>query len=151
MMSIDNQLIRYQGGCLCGEIRYSVGNLGRHMGHCHCSMCRKFHGAAFATFGEASKEQFQWLSGESFLKTYVASNGTKRTFCSHCGSSLLFKSPNMPSDIVEFSLGTLDTDIPYKPDAHIFIENKACWYEIEQPLPQYAQGRDSSRVDAGNN
>lgn len=151
MVVVGDQLINYQGSCLCGEVRYSVESIGPNMGHCHCSMCRKFHGAAFATFGEAAKDQFRWLSGESLLKAYVAPNGTKRTFCSNCGSSLMFKSPNMPDDIVEFSLGTLDTDIPHKPDVHIFIENKACWYEPDQLLPRYAQGRNSSRVDTDNN
>ncbi len=38
------------------------------MAHCHCSMCRKFHGAAFSTYGEAKIENFKWLQGEGFLK-----------------------------------------------------------------------------------
>ena len=45
----------YKGLCLCGSIKYAVDKIEPKMGHCHCSMCRKFHGAAFATFGEAKR------------------------------------------------------------------------------------------------
>lgn len=35
-------------GCLCGAIRYEVDVPLTDVGNCHCSMCRRFHGAAFA-------------------------------------------------------------------------------------------------------
>jgi len=109
----------YQGSCLCGSIKYEVKKIGSRMAHCHCSMCRKFHGAAFATFGEAKKENFRWLQGEELLATYVADNGTARSFCSKCGSSMTFKPSSGHEDLVQFSLGTLDSDIEHRPDAHI--------------------------------
>jgi len=33
--------------------------------------------------------------------------------------------------VVEFHLGTLDTDISHRPDVHIFAAYKANWNEIE--------------------
>jgi len=135
----------YTGQCLCGEIQYSVDALEAKMGHCHCSMCRKFHGAAFATFGEARAENFHWLSGESLLKAYRAPNGTQRKFCSACGSSLIFEEANTSGEIVEFSLGTLDAPIPSAPDVHIFVGSKASWYSVNDDLPCFSEGRDSQR------
>ena len=41
-----------QGGCLCGGIRYEVSGPLTDVGNCHCSMCRRFHGAAFATYAK---------------------------------------------------------------------------------------------------
>lgn len=137
----------YQGSCLCGQVRYSVDQIDERMGHCHCSMCRKFHGAAFATFGETTQAHFRWLTGEEYLVVYKADNATERTFCSVCGSSLIFKAPSMPDDIVEFSLGTLDSDIPHRPDVHIFMGSKACWYEADQKLPQFSEGRNNPAMD----
>ena len=84
----------YQGSCLCNKIRFEVDEFIPNTGNCHCSMCRKFHGAAFATLAEAWRKHFRWLSGEDSLKAYTASNGTTRLFCNHCGSSLMFSSPN---------------------------------------------------------
>ena len=41
-----------KGQCLCGSIQYEIDKVEPKMAHCHCSMCRKFHGAAFSTFAE---------------------------------------------------------------------------------------------------
>ncbi|NJN39037.1 MAG: hypothetical protein HC772_19095 [Leptolyngbyaceae cyanobacterium CRU_2_3] len=35
--------------------------------HCHCSTCRKIHGAAFGTFGHAEAKGFCWTQGEQLL------------------------------------------------------------------------------------
>ena len=131
----------YAGECLCGSIQYKVDKILPRMGHCHCSMCRKFHGASFATFGEAKKEHFHWVKGLEFLKSYQAENGTIRQFCEKCGSSLIFKPANDKDEVVEFTLGTLNDDIEQKPDAHIFVGFKANWVEICDDLPQFYEGR----------
>lgn len=137
---------KMQGQCLCGMIRYEVAKLEQRMGHCHCSMCRKFHGAAFATLGEAKAHNFKWISGESHLKSYLAPNGTTRKFCENCGSSLIFAPSNDPGELIEFALGTLDSDIDIKPDAHIYTAYKAQWFEISDNLPSYSEGRDSDET-----
>lgn len=131
-----------QGSCLCGKVRYQVMDISPQMGHCHCQMCRKFHGAAFSTFGEVSVENFEWLQGESLIKSYQAGNGTVRKFCNECGSSLVFIPSSDPGEVIEFTLGTLDSDIEQTPDAHIFIANKANWFQPSDDLPQYEQTRN---------
>ena len=51
------------GACLCGAVRYEIdGSLPRLI-HCHCSTCRKHHGAPFATIVEVSEVNFRWISG----------------------------------------------------------------------------------------
>jgi len=104
-------------------------------------MCRKFHGAAFATLGEAPVADFKWTKGETDIKSYQAENGTVRKFCNQCGSSLIFVPSNDTGEVVEFSLGTLDTPISERPDVHIFVDSKADWYEVEDSLPQCKTGR----------
>ena len=131
----------YKGQCLCGQVQYQVDKIEPRMGHCHCQMCRKFHGAAFATFAEAKIENFHWLKGESLLKTYKGHNNTLRKFCSHCGSSMIFVPSNDDGKLIEFSLGTLDSGINNKPDAHIFTQFKSSWYDINDTLPQFKKGR----------
>ena len=130
------------GQCLCGQIKYQVNHIEPNLGHCHCKMCRKFHGAAFATIAEAKIENFHWLKGEGLLKSYFAKNNTERKFCSVCGSSMIFVPSNDKGELIEFALGTLDADIDIKPDVHIFTQSKASWYEITDGLPQFLRGRD---------
>ncbi|MCW8906350.1 MAG: GFA family protein [Sedimenticola sp.] len=136
-----------QGECLCGGIRYEVDRIGSRMAHCHCSMCRKFHGAAYATFGEAKREAFRWLQGEALLKHYRAPNGTLRSFCGRCGSSLTFAPTNDNGELVQFTLGTLIDPPMLSPDAHIYVGSKAGWDRITDHLPCYEAGRDTPRID----
>lgn len=133
----------YRGSCLCGALRFEVDEIQARMAHCHCSMCRKFHGAAFSTYGEALNQHFRWLSNTNQLVTYTSENGSKRQFCRQCGSSLGFIHSDSDGSVVEFALGALDCDIPIKPDAHLFTENQVCWHSILDELPQHKRDRDS--------
>lgn len=136
----------YRGQCLCGAVKYEVGAFGARMAHCHCSMCRKFHGSAFATYGEVKASEFRWLQGEHELESYTADNGTTRCFCRICGSSMTFSSAAHPEEMVEIALGTLDSNLDMSPDAHVFVGSKASWSEILDDLPQYVEGRRSQRL-----
>lgn len=137
----------YTGQCLCGQVSYAIEGFEPNVAHCHCSMCRKFHGAAFTTFGSVRKERFRWISGEHLLKGYRAPNGTVRKFCSHCGSSMVFVPAAGDGGLVEIALGTLDSDLDFVPDAHIFVGSKANWDVPCDDLPKYVDDRGSERVD----
>jgi hypothetical protein len=134
----------YRGSCLCGAIQYEVDIIEPRMAHCHCTMCRKFHGAAFASFAEAKADNFRWLQGEEQLLAYTGNNNSIRRFCKTCGSSMTFQPSFDNGGLIEFTLGTLDSDINDKPDAHIFLNYKANWYDAHDELPKYAEGRIES-------
>jgi len=72
---------RYTGSCLCGQVTFDATGFSNEVAACHCTMCRKFHGAAFGTLVEV--EGLRWNSGKELLKDYQGSNGTVRTFCSN--------------------------------------------------------------------
>ena len=136
----------YRGSCLCGVVRFEVDEFLPQIAHCHCSMCRKFHGAAYATIAGVDRSKFRWVEGEEALTGYTAENGTTRTFCHHCGASLSFSSPRAPEGIIEIALGALDGDVPVEPDAHIFVGSRANWTVFNDDLPLYEEGRDSAKV-----
>lgn len=140
-----------KGSCLCGSITYSVSKFEPMIGHCHCRMCRKFHGAAFSTFASVKFENFKWLSGESLLQSYQANNNTIRQFCKQCGSSLTFSSSISDFDnTIEIALATLDDDVKLSPDAHIFMDSKVDWYSPNDNLPCFRQYRDSEKITAND-
>lgn len=139
----------YRGSCLCGTTRFEIDEFHPQAAHCHCSMCRKFHGAAFATIAGVPRSSFRWVAGEDALKGYTADNGTTRTFCRYCGSSLMFSSPRAREDVVEIALGALDDDVPVEPSAHIFVGSAANWTVFGDDLPKYAEVRGSARVPPG--
>jgi hypothetical protein len=126
-----------RGSCLCGTLKYEVDGPFSMMMSCHCSMCRKAHGAPFATFVSAPIGGFRWLSGEKELKHYASSPGGQRSFCPTCGSAgpMLMKERGL----VIVPAGHLDGDPGIRPQAHMFVGSKAPWYTIADPLPQHEQ------------
>jgi hypothetical protein len=130
------------GSCLCGGVKFEIhGKLGRSS-HCHCSMCRKAHGAAFGTYAEVRVADFRIVSGEELILRYRSSPGVERTFCSRCGATLQFLSTKRP-DIVDVALGVLDDDPGIRVPHHIFVASKAPWVEITDGLPQYPESSKS--------
>lgn len=130
------------GSCLCGKITFSVDELLPVIGHCHCTMCRKFHGAAFSTFAEVKNDHFHWLSGENLISSYKAANGSVRKFCQCCGSSLIFESKyNRNDQTTEIALAAFDSLEHVEPNAHIYTESKVDWLELNDGIEQFSTYR----------
>ena len=56
----------YKGSCLCGEVKYRILSEPAKVSHCHCTMCQKQHGAAFATYASVKKEALEYTQGQYF-------------------------------------------------------------------------------------
>jgi catechol 2,3-dioxygenase-like lactoylglutathione lyase family enzyme len=125
-----------QGSCLCGAIRYEASDAGLAV-HCHCSRCRKWHGAAFASVVRVPTEAFRITTGAESLGRYGSSAGVERCFCKICGSSLFTLRPDLGR--VHVRLGTIDGDPGVRPSQHIFVGSKASWFEITDSLPQHEE------------
>jgi hypothetical protein len=126
--------VAIRGSCLCGAVIYEItGSLGA-TGHCHCSKCRKSHGAAFATWAIVNPDQFRWTSGVEFVEAYESSTGRERCFYTKCGSPFVATHSGKVREVV---LGTIDGDPGVRPGEHIFVGSKAPWYEIADALPQF--------------
>jgi hypothetical protein len=137
-----------RGSCLCGGVKFEItGPLLRPL-NCHCSLCRKQHGAAFRSRARVRRSDFKWIQGEELVTYYEATRGYRRGFCRVCGSPILNRaephSPvaeSHPQSLDEFgiALGTLDDDPGIRPESHIFVGSKASWFEITDDLPQFTE------------
>lgn len=126
-----------KGRCECGAVRYQIDGEIDDYSHCHCSQCRRLHGAAFGSYGGVARSGFRWTSGEDQLTVYASSAKNDRYFCRRCGSKLLV-APNPEPDVYYVTMGTMDGDPPRPPGYHIYVGSKADWYDITDDLPQYA-------------
>ena len=125
---------RLTGRCLCEGIAYEIsGELGPIF-NCHCSKCRRWHGAAFRTRASIKRQQFRWLQGEDLLARYESSPGNNKHFCSRCGSNLISTYDDYP-DVIGIPLGGLEQDPGVRPQAHIFTASKSPWVELDDDLP----------------
>lgn len=125
-----------RGSCLCGQVRYEISGPLLNVDHCHCSMCRRQHGAAFATYADCDPDDFCWIAGEELVKIYETSPGGGWCFCRECGSTL---AGTDNGKVTSITLGTIEGDPGVKPESHIFVGSKARWYEITDALPQFEE------------
>ena len=128
-----------KGSCLCGAVRYEVTGIPTAFDLDHCSRCRKSSGSAFKAELVFKAAGFEWIGGQSLVKTYEASvrrrpPGYRRTFCAVCGGPV----PTVDGDIVNVPAGTLDDDPGLRPQRHIFVDFKAGWFDITDALPRLA-------------
>lgn len=130
------EMKKLTGQCLCGKIAYEInGDLGVIV-NCHCSKCRRWHGAACRTRASVEAKKFKWLRGEEFLSRYYSSEHIQKTFCSVCGSNLISYMMN-DQKYIGLPIGGLEQNPGNRPVMHIFTGSKAPWHEITDNLPQY--------------
>ena len=123
------------GSCLCGDIAFEIHGPIEQIAHCHCSMCRKFHGAAFGTFGVAAPHHFRWRQGEDRVVRYRSSASGWRNFCPRCGSGVPAYPEGGPFALVP--LGNVAEDPATRPSLHFFVGSKAPWHNIADDLPRH--------------
>lgn len=126
----------YQGGCLCGHVRYRA--LGEPLGvtHCHCSMCRRSCGAAFVTWVSFPKADFSLTSGE--LSRFKSSERVERSFCNRCGTAIAFAETSRPDEI-DLTVGSFDEPERLSPEDHIWTDARLRWLRVDDGLPEYSQ------------
>jgi len=125
-----------EGSCLCGAVRYRIDHAVEEVTHCHCSMCRKAHGAAFASYAGVPLAAFRFTRGEELVVRYPSSPGVMRTFCGRCGATLQFIDERIGE--IGVALGTLDSPLGAVRQTHIFVDSRADWYRIQDDLPQHS-------------
>ena len=125
-----------QGHCECNRITYEADCEILDFSHCHCSQCRRLHGAAYATFAGVETDTFRYLTGEEDIQIYASSGDHERVFCGNCGSNILVSVEGYP-EVLYLSMGAIEGN-PSRPEAyHIFVGSKAPWHEITDGSLQY--------------
>lgn len=126
-----------EGSCLCGEVAYELTGRPMRMVSCHCSRCRYGKAAAHATNVFYGLDAFRWVHGASQVTEYKVPDARFHTtaFCSRCGGKVPRSS--VERGVVVVPAGSLDTDPGIRPQAHIYVADKAPWFDITGALPQF--------------
>ena len=124
------------GGCLCGAVRFEIELPTVFCGHCHCSMCRRAHGASFVTWIVVPHERFRLVAGAERLVRYRSSEHGTRTFCAACGSTLFCESTHQPA-VIDIVRANLEGEIDRAPEAHFYFDDRASWTAVADDLPRF--------------
>jgi len=85
--------------CLCGDVRIAAALPSLWSAHCHCSPCRRAHGAAYVTWIGFRAGGCRFVDPHDRLRWFASSPGAERGLCSRCGSSLAFRSERWPGEL----------------------------------------------------
>lgn len=134
----------YSASCLCGVVRLQIEGGITDIIHCHCSLCRKSSGTAYATNGFVASSGLNVLRGVEHIRAFEVSPGRKRHFCGTCASPL-YSSNDKDPERLRLRLGVLDSQISERPTSHNFVSSRAAWDTFDESLPFY-DGHEPSRA-----
>ena len=138
-----------RGNCLCGAVRFKADLPSKWVAHCHCTYCRRAHGAPFVTWAGFAAKQFSLEIGSAEPNWYESSVGAKRAFCPRCGSPMLFHSTRWP-DEMHIARALIDGPLDREPSAHVFYENHVSWLDVGDNLPKKVSTTTGQPPEQGN-
>lgn len=130
-----------QGHCECGLVSFEADCKISDFSHCHCSQCRRLHGAAYVTFAEVETGKFRYVTGKDKISIYKSSPGCTHEFCMNCGSNILVATKSYPG-FLYLSMGVVTGNPDHPAAYHEFVGSKAPWHEITDDAPQF-EGRSA--------
>lgn len=126
--------MRYEGGCLCGAVRYSTDADPINERACHCRLCQRAIGASFNArilFHMAD------VAVEGPVRTYHSSASLERGFCPECGTTIFSRRQSM--GVLGISAGSLDDPSLFRPSEHIWTSSKQPWLCLSDGLKDYPE------------
>lgn len=136
----------FEGGCLCGAVRYSCTADPVMAGHCHCVDCRRSSGSGHSSHLMVPKAAVT-LTGE--ITEYAApadsGNMVTRAFCPRCGAPVY--STNSASPQVMFlRASSLDDPEVFRPQVVVYASRAPSWDVMDDALPSFAKMPPASPV-----
>jgi hypothetical protein len=113
----------YEGGCLCGAVRYRLSQRPQTMTACHCDACKKMSGGTNLLVITAPHDRFLHMRGEvqRYRRTAASGRQSDVVRCALCGTRLWHEPQSFA--IVTIAAGTLDDPRWVVPAIHIWVEN----------------------------
>jgi hypothetical protein len=117
----------FEGGCLCGRVRYRAEGPAGFGILCFCRDCQRASGGGHVPIIGVAKSCFE-VTGEPALYSCKGGSGkpTERNFCPDCGS-LLYGTPTAAPDLVTLYAGSLDDPSVFRPTDAIHTRYRNGW------------------------
>lgn len=128
---------KLSGKCLCGAVAFEFLADELEMNACHCSQCRVWSGHIWASLNVLAAS-LRFPKGEEALAWFRSSDYARRGFCRECGSSLFWHADKLDDHKhrIAVAAGAVEPGAPVRLTEHIFVADKAAYYDIGDGLPQ---------------
>jgi hypothetical protein len=129
----DNATPVYNGGCLCGAIRYRVVGKPVAVSICHCVNCQRNTGSAFSVNVIFPKGALTTTGTPAvFIDKGDTGAGVERVFCGHCGTPLESRSIMSSVAHVVLKAGSFDDPSVFIPDSEIYCQSAMPWWKPDE-------------------
>ena len=135
-----------EGGCHCGKVRYEASGTPVYIPYCHCESCRRTSGAPVVLYVLFDRQAVRFTRGRR--KLYESSPGVKRGFCADCGTPLTWEGVWGGRPVTEVHIGTLDHPERFRPDRHVFYEERLAWFEVSDRLARFNASSTNAEPDS---
>jgi hypothetical protein len=123
-----------EGGCLCGQVRFTARGAPVNVRVCHCRLCQRAMAGPF--FVRALYDAGQvTLRGETIA--WPSSDALFRLSCARCGGRVGASRPS--AGRMALPLAAFDDPGALEPECHFFTASKAPWLTLDDDLPQYEE------------
>jgi hypothetical protein len=126
----------YEGGCLCGQVRWRATAEPANLRACHCRLCQRWTGAPFFARAIFPAGDFAWTGGTTCWPT---SPRIDRRSCARCGTPM-FACPKDPPARIGVAVATCDDRHALRPTVHIWTSEKVGWLTLDDGLEQRPEG-----------
>lgn len=117
--------------CRCGQLKAIVTGEPVRVSACHCLMCKKRSGSAFAVQARWPAEQVS-IEGQSNSWVGTADSGNQITFhfCPECGSDVHYEIEGKFDGLIAIPLGAFDDPYFASPKFSVWEHRKCDWVDI---------------------
>ncbi len=136
------------GSCGCGEVQFELADKPMFVHCCHCRMCQRQSGTAFALNALIEADKVVRLQGavETIEMPSSKPQGQRITRCAACRTALWSTYPGSGPRFFYVRVGALDNPDACGPDVHIFTESKQPWVRLPPDTPVFEQFYDRESV-----
>ena len=124
----------YEGGCLCGAVRYRIDGEPLSAGYCYCRICQRAAGAPVVAWVAFHRGGFRFVRGAPHA--VKASERATRRFCGDCGTALTFEY-SADTQTIDVTIASLDDPSSTEPLYEIWTSSKPPWLHLEGDGPHY--------------
>jgi hypothetical protein len=130
-------VMKLEGGCYCGAVRYEAEGEPMLQAQCHCRECQFITGGSPNMFVVMPLDGFKYTKGapKQFARKDLEKPVT-REFCAECGTHLVTRPRGLPALVIK--VGTLDDPNLFGgPQMAIYTIDKQPFHQIPQGLPTF--------------
>ena len=135
----------FDGGCLCGAVRYRAAAAASSATLCHCTSCRRAAAAPAVAWVTFPDDAFAFTRGEPVR--FRSSPPVVRSFCGRCGTPLTYQHEAF-TGAVDVTTASLDEPERCPPVDHTWVSERLPWWRPEPRWPEFPKSRSEGREEA---